>query len=73
MLTEKWKPIKNYEGLYEVSNTGKVRSVTREVKTTNGRIAHFLEINSKTSESNVSCRTLEEQPTQGFHDTPACR
>lgn len=24
-----WKPIKNYEGLYEVSNTGLVRSVDR--------------------------------------------
>ena len=24
-----WKPIKGYEGLYEVSNTGLVRSVDR--------------------------------------------
>ena len=28
---EIWKPIKNYEGLYEVSNIGRVRSLTRYV------------------------------------------
>ena len=27
-----WKPIKDYELLYEVSNTGKVRSKTKELK-----------------------------------------
>lgn len=26
-----WKPIEGYEGIYEVSNTGKVRSVDREI------------------------------------------
>lgn len=33
--TEVWKPIKGYEGLYEVSNLGNVRSVDRYV--TNGK------------------------------------
>jgi hypothetical protein len=28
---EKWKPIKNFEGWYEVSNHGRVRSVTRDM------------------------------------------
>lgn len=28
-MTEIWKPIPNYEGYYEVSNTGKVRSLSR--------------------------------------------
>lgn len=28
-MTEIWKPIPNYEGFYEVSNTGKIRSVYR--------------------------------------------
>lgn len=28
---EIWKPVKNYEGLYEVSNIGRVRSLTRYV------------------------------------------
>ena len=32
MDIEGWKSIKDYEGLYEVSNTGFVRSVKREVK-----------------------------------------
>ena len=28
---EEWRPVFNYEGIYEVSNTGKVRSVSRNV------------------------------------------
>ena len=28
-----WKPIKNYDGLYEVSDAGEIRSVDRFVKT----------------------------------------
>ena len=31
-MQEIWKPIVGYEGLYEVSNTGKVRSVDRRIK-----------------------------------------
>lgn len=34
-MKEIWKPIRNYEGLYEVSNFGNVRSLTR--KTTGNR------------------------------------
>jgi hypothetical protein len=29
---EQWKPVKNYEGFYEVSNLGRVRSTTRTIK-----------------------------------------
>ena len=29
MKTEKWKPIKGYEGIYEISNLGRVKSVKR--------------------------------------------
>ena len=32
MIEEIWRPIEGYEGLYEVSNTGRVRSVDRYVK-----------------------------------------
>jgi hypothetical protein len=32
MKTEIWKPIKDYEGLYEVSNYGRVRSVDRYIE-----------------------------------------
>jgi len=31
-MNEEWKPIEGYEGLYEVSNLGRVRSLPREVK-----------------------------------------
>lgn len=37
MTQEHWKPIKGYEGLYEVSDKGRVRSLDRYVKTTNKR------------------------------------
>lgn len=30
-MTEVWKPVEGYEGYYEVSNTGKVRSVDRTI------------------------------------------
>ena len=33
-----WKPIKGYEGLYEVSNDGHVRSVSRKVHYKNGAL-----------------------------------
>ena len=36
MKKEIWKNIENYEGLYQVSNFGKVRSVKRKVKGLNG-------------------------------------
>ena len=31
-MTEEWKPVVGYEGLYEVSNLGRVRSLDRVVK-----------------------------------------
>lgn len=34
-MNEIWKPIKDYEGLYEVSNTGRIRSIERTVKRLN--------------------------------------
>ena len=37
-MIEEWRPIEGYEGLYEVSNTGRVRSVDRYVKYSNGQI-----------------------------------
>lgn len=32
---EEWRPIESYEGVYEVSNQGRVRSLAREVHTRN--------------------------------------
>ena len=36
MAAEVWKPVKGYEGLYEVSDCGNVRSLDRTVSTTRG-------------------------------------
>ena len=35
-MQEIWKDIKGFEGLYQVSNLGRVKSLTRKVKTFNG-------------------------------------
>lgn len=37
MKIEEWKPVVGYEGLYEVSNFGRVRSVDRYVNASRGR------------------------------------
>lgn len=37
-MMEEWRPVVGYEGLYEVSNTGRVRSFDRYVKYSNGQI-----------------------------------
>ena len=39
-MVEQWKAIKDYEGLYEVSDLGRVRSLDRKVIHSNGR-EHF--------------------------------
>lgn len=31
-MCEEWRPVKGYEGIYEVSNTGRVRSLPRQMK-----------------------------------------
>ena len=38
---EVWKPIVGFEGLYEVSNMGRGRSVERDVFAKDGRVLHF--------------------------------
>ena len=53
-----WKPIKGYEGLYEVSNLGQVRSVDRCVDFSNGKKCFYKrrmlkQFNDKTRYKNV--------------------
>lgn len=40
MTAECWKPVVGYEGRYEVSNRGRVRSVDRTTVRKNGMVAH---------------------------------
>ena len=40
---EIWKDVENYEGLYQVSNLGRVRSLERDVFFPNGTIHHLKE------------------------------
>lgn len=37
---EEWRPIEGFEGLYEVSDWGRVRSLDRTVEYNDGRIKH---------------------------------
>lgn len=44
MITEEiWKDIEGYEGLYQISNLGNVKSLDREVPMPNGKIQHRKE------------------------------
>lgn len=40
-MYEIWKPVKGYEGSYEVSDEGKVRSLTRTVRCKNGKVRTY--------------------------------
>lgn len=40
-MTETWRDVRGYEGVYQVSNLGNVRSLDRTVTYRDGRIAHF--------------------------------
>lgn len=51
-MTEIWRDIKDYEGLYQVSNLGRVKSLERFVKYNDGRIAHYKERILKLCEDN---------------------
>jgi hypothetical protein len=43
MKSEIWKPIKDYEGLYEISSLGRVKSLPKDKKSKHGSIAHLQE------------------------------
>ena len=51
-MQEVWKPIEGYEGLYEVSSLGNVRSLDRRVKGKDGKIIRHIGLTLKPS----SCR-----------------
>lgn len=43
-MEEIWKDIVGYEGLYQVSNLGRVKRLAREAKYSNGTIHHYEEM-----------------------------
>lgn len=43
MENEIWKPVRGYEGLYEVSNRGNVRSIGHYGRTSRGNGLHYFE------------------------------
>ena len=58
-MEEIWKGIKGYEGLYQVSNLGRVKSLERVSKHTKGYMAHYKEkILASISEKNGYVRTI---------------
>ena len=46
-MPETWKPIPGWEGYYEVSDHGNVRSVNRIVSTSSGRKVHYTGVHRK--------------------------
>lgn len=42
-MEEVWKAINGYEGIYEVSNLGRVKSLSRTIKAKYGRATHYSE------------------------------
>ena len=38
---EQWKPVHGYEGIYEVSSHGRVRSVDRTVTRSDGKVHRY--------------------------------
>lgn len=47
-MKEVWKDIKGYEKLYQVSNLGRVKSLSKQIIRRNGRKQTFKEKNIKT-------------------------
>ena len=58
---EIWKSIDGFENLYEVSNTGKVKSLERTVKTKNGTFQSYKE------------RILKQHDNKGYFAVVLCK
>lgn len=42
-MEELWRPIKDFEGLYEVSNLGRIKSCARAITCKDGKVKHLKE------------------------------
>lgn len=56
MEIEIWKPVDGYEGAYEVSNLGRVRSVDRIVNTNNGHKEYSYLVKGKLLKMSYNCK-----------------
>ena len=67
-MLEIWKDIKGFEGIYQVSNTGKVKSLARVVKTKNGHYQSYNEKILKTQKTGyclvMLCKERKRFPRQ---------
>lgn len=52
-MTEVWKPVKDWEGIYEVSNQGRVRSIDRHVRHWQGGLSFIKGKMLKPSNNNA--------------------
>lgn len=70
-MTEKWKPIEGFEGLYSVSNMGRVRSEDREVRNRYGPYTKRGAVLSASSISGSAFISLSREGRQkGFTVAP---
>jgi hypothetical protein len=70
-MSEKWKPIEGYEGLYSVSSLGRVRSEDREVRNRYGPYVRRGAVLSVASNAGCAFVTLSRDGRQkGFTVAP---
>lgn len=72
-MQEIWKDVPEYEGLYQVSNLGSVRSLTHTKRSSNGKTARAngkvikpLEQNGYTRENISKCCRGERETADGY-------
>lgn len=75
---ETWKPVVGYEGLYEVSDHGRVRSLTRKIKCKDGRTqtrkGRVLKANKANNTDHLFvhlCKDLEGKRSRSVHSLVA--
>lgn len=64
-MIEVWKPIKGYEGLYDVSNYGRVRKGTTVLKPTKDKLTGYMKINLR-KDNTVKYKTVHRLVAEAF-------
>lgn len=65
-VSEIWKPVKNYKGIYEISNLGRLKSVSRIITTKANVKKHIKEkiLNPQQNNTGYKCASLMYQNKQ---------